>query len=81
MKIRMHKGSYEESMATEQDIDPTKIAIFNYIKSQTILLELTSPDDIIVRFYAHTPDREWRDDFIILGLGLPYGFCSEDVFS
>lgn len=64
MKIRMHKGSYTESMDTEQDIEPTKTAVFIYITSNSTTHELTSEDDIVVRFYAHTPDREWRDDFI-----------------
>lgn len=75
----MHRGSYSDSMTTEQEVENTKEAIFNYITIQTELHELVGPEDIEVRFYANTPDRQWEQDYIIMGLGVPYAFCSEPV--
>lgn len=70
VKIRMHRGGLAESMATQQTIEPTLVAVRNYLECELgSFLELfpTQLDGLVVEPYVEGPDERigWARTFVV----------------
>lgn len=58
MKIRMHRGSLEESMATVEEIAPTEAAVRAFLTKHLLFVDVESAK-IEVSFYTVDPRISW----------------------
>lgn len=70
MKIRMHRGGLAESIATQQTIEPTMVAVMAYLKCELgSFLELFPKqlDGLVVEPYADGPDERigWAQTYVV----------------
>lgn len=70
MKIRMHRAGLAESIATQQTIEPTLVAVRNYLERELgYFLELfpTQLDGLAVEPYGAGPDDRigWAQTFVV----------------
>ena len=67
MKIRIHKGSLDDSLATTADIEPTPEAVRSYLlETWGDLSEPVSLEDIEVTPYDHDDRIEWDAHLVTL---------------
>lgn len=80
MKLRQHRGSLAESLATEVEIYNTLHALSTYIARDLEQFNVTvKPEHITVSFYAHDP-RIHSDVYLVEveGFGV-YGFTNKPL--
>lgn len=81
MKLRQHKGGYDESMATVVEIEPTKAAILQAILFAQ-LVRLPHPlteDQIIVAPYVYDSRNGWNTHSVVIKDWGVYGFTDGPV--
>ena len=82
MKIREHRGHLAESMETVKEIEPTKEALFNFIKDSFKCWPTMSKikeTDIHIESYGYDNRIDWNTYIVTIdGYGV-FGFTDGDV--
>lgn len=73
MKIRLHCGGFEESMATVREIEPTKAAVIAVVRT-CYRLAPDYPVKVKTTKYADDPRNGWKTYIVVIdGFGT-FGF-------
>lgn len=78
MKIRLHRGSFEDSMKTMEEIEPTLEAIHAFLTKSRVL-GYTPNDEIAVRVYSKEPARGWKAEYVVTLDGSAVAFTDEPI--
>lgn len=75
MKLRMHRGSFSESMSTECEIEPTRQGVIDMLRKQ-IMYDLGDEPNVTFQMYVDGPDKRngWAKTVTVLLNGSPTAF-------
>lgn len=78
MKIRLHRGTFADSIETMEEIEPTFEAIRGYFTKRR-LLGYQPNDTVQLALYSSEPVRGWKAEYAVLVNGSIVGFTDESV--
>lgn len=70
MKVRQHRGSLDDSMQTQIEIEPSMSAVMDYLKKQWsgyLSADAVSLDNIAIDYYGHDNRIEQDVYFVTVG--------------